>query len=393
MRRLVAVIAAVTCSAGLLAASPAFASTRETRVVNGVKTPATTFTSLVAIAKKGSDNADGLYDEQFCGGTLVAARYVVTAAHCMKEDNGSTTKAATLVIGSSPTHDLDTIADMAYADKVIVHSGYDPDTMYNDIAIIHLTKALTGATIAPIVTAQQALTFTGAGASVASAGWGSTVRDQRNPEYSSVARTAALTVFPLASCGGAGTKYVVNGVTFAGFTSLDVDPDLSMCAAGATSTGKPIDTCQGDSGGPLLGGSGQTLVGVVSWGEGCAERTPGVYTRVSHYLGWLAKNGVTSATPISAPTQPAILSAFTLQHGAIAIEVKAGTAQGSPVTSTTVTCTTSGKPKVTATVNGGWALVPNLVTGAEYSCRASTNSAVGSTLSAVQVITPRVAHK
>ena len=52
------------------------------------------------------------------------------------------------------------------------------------------------------------------------------------------------------------------------------------------------DTCQGDSGGPMVcfqDGSWK-LVGITSWGIGCAERkSPGVYTRVTDYLDWISE--------------------------------------------------------------------------------------------------------
>lgn len=49
---------------------------------------------------------------------------------------------------------------------------------------------------------------------------------------------------------------------------------------------------QGDSGGPLQirGDSGKYyIVGIVSYGAGCATKTPSVYTRVSSYLDWIEK--------------------------------------------------------------------------------------------------------
>lgn len=56
-----------------------------------------------------------------------------------------------------------------------------------------------------------------------------------------------------------------------------------VCAQGSD---PPRDACQGDSGGPLVTGS--HLIGIVSWGEGCADTDyPGVYTRVSTYNSWI----------------------------------------------------------------------------------------------------------
>ena len=52
---------------------------------------------------------------------------------------------------------------------------------------------------------------------------------------------------------------------------------------------KGTDTCQGDSGGPLTVAEGgkYTLLGVVSYGAGCASSTPGIYARVQGFLPWI----------------------------------------------------------------------------------------------------------
>lgn len=56
----------------------------------------------------------------------------------------------------------------------------------------------------------------------------------------------------------------------------------------ATARDPPRDACQGDSGGPLV--VNHNLVGIVSWGEGCADNVyPGVYTRLSQYSSWIGQ--------------------------------------------------------------------------------------------------------
>ena len=63
---------------------------------------------------------------------------------------------------------------------------------------------------------------------------------------------------------------------------------------------------QGDSGGPLScshdGRSNWTVVGVVIWGDGCAQvQRPGVYTNVQHYIPWIAETIGAPGTSLGVP--------------------------------------------------------------------------------------------
>ena len=59
-----------------------------------------------------------------------------------------------------------------------------------------------------------------------------------------------------------------------------------MLCAGDRNT---VDACQGDSGGPLVvkRGNDFVVIGIVSWGNGCASGYMGVYARVSSFLTWI----------------------------------------------------------------------------------------------------------
>ncbi len=104
-----------------------------------------------------------------------------------------------------------------------------------------------------------------------------------------------------------------------------------LCA-GLEDGGK--DSCQGDSGGPLIMNDANGCpwqVGIVSWGEGCAERNAyGVYTRISHYADWIQKHTgpLSGAAPAPQPTGAGALSPVLLSEGLKQLESMLGATKG-----------------------------------------------------------------
>lgn len=106
------------------------------------------------------------------------------------------------------------------------------------------------------------------------AGWGRT--DEKLPP-SQILREVVVPVWSQEQCmeAGYGNKRITGNMMCAGYHD-----------------GKK-DACQGDSGGPMHieGATGSMeIVGLVSWGRGCARpNLPGIYTRVVNYLDWIKK--------------------------------------------------------------------------------------------------------
>ena len=114
-----------------------------TRIVGGLETQVNMYLWMVMIA-----NPQGKY--KACGGTLVSAEWVVTAAHCIftegpKEDQAITADKISVVLGE---HDLISttetqIRKQFFVEKIITHPGYVKyNTHKDDIALLKLkTKA------------------------------------------------------------------------------------------------------------------------------------------------------------------------------------------------------------------------------------------------------------
>ena len=316
--RWIGLVAAVALPLGLLVSAPAATAAVSPEVVNGEPGVAGDFPYLAYVGSFTS------YPRGYaCGGSFVSPTQVVTAAHCFFD--GDDNRITDVRVG--PTNGTARPSVLIPATRVDVHEGYNSRTQANDIALITLSRPASGVGVVTVPSATEWRQLTQAGSAVRSAGWGTTYSGAESSPSNFL--VANLRIIPDSVCGSGSSSYDVGSLTYYGLGS-SFDVNRMICAGGATSTGLPIDTCQGDSGGPLSSGTGASarLVGIVSWGVGCAGEdegkqitlTPGVYTRLGAYLPWLADRGVGEADDVSAPGAPTGVSARVIEPERIGLQ-------------------------------------------------------------------------
>ncbi len=203
----------------------------------------------------------------FCGGVIVDAWHVITAAHCTDLNGNGIPEDGDLRDVVAGKTDIGALADPG-AQRVSIATwagmpAYDfsPDVSPYDAALATLSEPLdlSGPAVRPaVLVGSGALTPAGTGTRVT--GWGATESLGFSPEL----RAADLLAVSDPDCQG--------------FYGTDLDRPTMLCAI---APGR--DSCNGDSGGPLTT-LDATVIGLVSWGaENCADPSgaPGVYTELA----------------------------------------------------------------------------------------------------------------
>lgn len=236
-------------------------STKKFRIVGGTAvTGGDLYPWMAALIQRHYDPADG----QFCGGSLIAPYWVVTAAHCLydEEPENLDVVLGLLNLTAKPKERIN-------VEEIIIHPKYDPDTSDFDVALLRLAKASQQQPIEMIPSGDpDGIATPGTMATII--GWGALA--QGGP----TSRKLMHVDVPIISHAEANKSY-------------GGEITENMIAAGFPLGGK--DACQGDSGGPFVvrdASLNLVLAGATSWGIGCAKpRYPGLYANLAVLGDWV----------------------------------------------------------------------------------------------------------
>jgi len=200
-----------------------------------------------------------------CGGTIIDEQWIMSAAHCVDgyEDQP---QSFGIKVGTYNYNNNNETGEVVFkVAQVFKNSQYgSPHQFSHDISLLKLDGKITFTDhIQPVCVPQNIDAIVHKGKSAWVTGWGATSEDG---PVSDQLRQVLVPFLEMSEC----TKE---------YGSSEID-DTMECAGR-----QGVDSCQGDSGGPLVTKhpDGRWFqAGIVSWGQGCAEKGyAGVYSRPS----------------------------------------------------------------------------------------------------------------
>ncbi|XP_060137222.1 serine protease 27-like [Zootoca vivipara] len=218
----------------------------------------------------------GWKGRHYCSGSLVAQQWVVSAAHCFTQNLFSD---ITVTLGAHQLANRSSKSQSVPVAQVIRNIAFDGTGTRGDIALLRLQRPMKYTPyILPVCVPFPSAVFP-EGMACFVTGWGYIGFDEPLPSPQTL-QQVQVSLIDVDRCNK------MFNVPPTGSNPVTDD----MICAGYKEGGK--DACQGDSGGPLVCAQNDSwfLVGIVSWGQGCAlPYRPGVYTRVTSYGDWLQR--------------------------------------------------------------------------------------------------------
>ncbi|XP_035729180.1 serine protease 53-like [Vespa mandarinia] len=204
--------------------------------------------------------------KHICSGALIYESWILTAASCVFNSKTSDIKIrvrSESLIKNGNNLDIN---------NIVIHNQFDKYINVNDIALIRLKMpVMFGQNLQPIGLPENADYFIKDNTTSFVTGW-------QRKSFQRISIEPELSVISVMT---------VNQKRCASFMpSYKPLSEKMLCAGNMT---KGVETCQGDLGAPLM--VDQMLIGILSYGLGCETMLhPGVYTRISNYLEWIASN-------------------------------------------------------------------------------------------------------
>jgi len=233
------------------------------RIVNGFDADEGEWPWIAALLNNG---------RQFCGGSLIDNKHILTAAHCVASMSRYEVANLRIRLGDYKIKtNGETEIWESKAERVVRHKEFSQNTLHKDVAIITMEDEVPASLkhVSPVCLPDHHEQYTARTATVI--GWGSLRENGAQPD---TLQEMTVKIWDNKECSETYGNAAPGGIM-----------DHMLCAG---KQGK--DSCSGDSGGPMQIGTGNvwSQIGIVSWGIGCGKSFyPGVYTRVTEVKDWI----------------------------------------------------------------------------------------------------------